>query len=221
MAIEAAGQGGSPAAIKDAPVETFLADLASRAATPGGGSAAAVMGGIGAALVAMVCHLTIGRKKYAAVEAELSAVLVAADALRLRMVAAIEEDVAAFGTVMAAYALPRETEAQIASRGAAIQAALRLATEAPLACARLCAEAIELAATVSAKGNATVISDGGVAVLAAHAALRSAALNVAVNLKAIEDRAFAAAARAEMETLLAAGAARAEATYLLVKTQLD
>ncbi len=207
-------------AIKDSSVETFLADLASRAATPGGGSAAAVLGAMGAALSAMVCHLTIGKKKYASVEAELRGVLERADDLRLRLVAAIAEDVAAFDTVMAAYGLPKGTEAEQQARHAAIQAALRDATDAPLACATLCREVIDLAAIVSEKGNTAVISDGGVAVLCAHAALRSSALNVYVNAKNIDDRAFAEARLAQLAALLGSAATRAESTYKSVVAAL-
>jgi formiminotetrahydrofolate cyclodeaminase len=206
--------------IKDASIEQFLADLASRAATPGGGSAAAVMGAMGAALAAMVCHLTIGKKKYAAVEGELRTVLERADTLRARLVYAIEEDVAAFNSVMAAYGLPKETQEQQQDRQTSIQSALREATDAPLECARLCREVIDLAAIVSEKGNAAVISDGGVAVLAAHAALRSAALNVYVNAKSIEDRAFADDRLRQLDEMLEAAAAAAETTYTGVAAAL-
>jgi formiminotetrahydrofolate cyclodeaminase len=207
-------------AIKDTTTEQFLTELASRAATPGGGSAAAVMGAMGAALTAMVCHLTIGKKKYAAVEAELRSVLERADALRARLVYAIEEDVAAFNAVMAAYGMPKDTQEQQQDRHAAIQSALREATDAPLACARLCHEVIDLAAIVSEKGNSAVISDGGVAALAAHAALRSAALNVYVNAKAIEDRAFAADRLHQLDAMLDKAATLAETTYREVASAL-
>jgi formiminotetrahydrofolate cyclodeaminase len=206
--------------MKDSALEQFLADLASRAATPGGGSAAAVMGAMGAALAAMVCHLTIGKKKYAAVEGDMRTVLERADALRARLVYAIEEDVAAFNSVMAAYGLPKETPDQQQDRHASIQSALREATDAPLECARLCREVIDLAAIVSEKGNAAVISDGGVAALAAHAALRSAALNVYVNAKAIEDRAFADDRLRQLDAMLEAAAVAAETTYTGVAAAL-
>lgn len=207
-------------AIADASVEGFLGDLASGAATPGGGSAAAVMGGVGAALVAMVCHLTVGKARYAGVEAELRGVLARADALRARLVAAVEEDAAAFQEVMGAYALPKGGEAEQAVRARAIQAGLRAAAEAPLACARLCREVIALAALVSEKGSAAVVSDGGVAALAALAALRASALNVWVNTKSIEDRNYAEAARRELDDLLADGQREAEATFGAVHARL-
>ena len=207
-------------AIKDAGIESFLTDLASKAATPGGGSAAAVMGAMGAALASMVCNLTIGKKKYAGVEEEMRGVLARAEALRGQLIYAIEEDVAAFSSVMAAYGLPKENPEQQQDRSAAIQGALREACDAPLACVKLCADVIGLAAIVSEKGSATVISDGGVAALAAHAALRSAALNVLVNAKAIEDRAFADARLAELDAISGSAAAQAEATIRAVEAAL-
>ena len=102
----------------------------------------------------------------------------------------------------------------------AIQAALREACDAPLACVKLCAEVIDLAAIVSDKGSATVISDGGVAALAASAALRSAALNVLVNAKAIDDRAFAEARLAELDAISGSATAKAEATIRAVEQAL-
>ncbi len=208
-------------AVKESSIETFLEELASKASTPGGGSAAAIMGGVSAALSSMVCNLTIGKKKFAAVESEMTEILAQADKLRARMIYAIEEDVAAFAAVMAAYGLPKTTEDEQKERHRAIQSALRSATDAPLECAKLCREAIELAAHVSDKGNPAVVSDGGVAALAGQAALRSSALNVYVNAKAIEDRAFADGRLQTLEALLSEGSARAEATYEAVSKQLN
>lgn len=202
------------------PVEKFLADLASANPTPGGGSAAAIMGAMGAALVAMVCNVTLGKKGYEAVEPEMRAVLAEADRLRARLTAMVAEDVAAFDGLMAAYRLPKASDEEKARRSAAIQDWLRRATEVPLACARICAAVIDLCRRASEKGYLQVISDGGVGVLAAHAALRSAALNVYINAPALKDRAFADAATAELEKLLGACAAESEAVYTLVRSKL-
>ncbi len=98
------------AQIKDSSIETFLDELASQNATPGGGSAAAIMGAKGAALVSMVCNLTIGKKKYADVEADMKDVLAKSEALRKKLTGMIEDDVRAFGTVMGAYGMPKETD---------------------------------------------------------------------------------------------------------------
>ena len=97
--------------IKDTAIEPFLDQLASSAATPGGGSAAAIIGAMGAALVSMVCNLTIGKKKYAEVEGEMQDVLAKTEALRQKLTGMIQDDVKAFDAVMGAYGMPKETDA--------------------------------------------------------------------------------------------------------------
>jgi len=97
--------------IKEKAVDDFLDALASSSATPGGGSAAAILGAMGAALVSMVCNLTIGKKKYADVEGEMKGVLGKAETLRHRLTGMIEDDVKAFDMVMGAYRMAKETEA--------------------------------------------------------------------------------------------------------------
>jgi formiminotetrahydrofolate cyclodeaminase len=207
--------------IKQSAIESFLDDLASSKATPGGGSAAAIIGAMGAALVAMVCNLTIGKKKYAEVEDEMKALLARAEALRHRLTGMIEDDVKAFDAVMGAYGMPKETDAEKEARGKAIQAGLKLATDVPLRCCHAAREVIDIAAATSAKGNLGVISDAGVAVLAAYAALRSAALNVYTNAKLISDKDFADAKLKELETLLAGAEGATEEAYELVKGKLS
>lgn len=206
--------------IKDQPIQQFLDELASKSATPGGGSAAAVMGAMGAALVGMVCNLTVGKKNYEAVDAEMADVLARADALRAQSMDMIRADVEAFDRVMAAYALPRETEDDKAARSAAIQEALKAATEVPLACARLCVDIIDLSQIAAEKGNRNVVSDAGVAVMAAHAALKSAALNVYVNAKGLKDEAFAQNRVNRLEALLKEGDAKVDAIFAAVKASL-
>ena len=134
--------------IKDTAIEPFLDQLASSAATPGGGSAAAIIGAMGAALVSMVCHLTIGKKKYAEVEDEMQDVLAKTEALRKKLTGMIQDDVKAFDAVMGAYGMPKETDAEKAARSAAIQDALKLATEVPLRCCHAARE-VSLADIVS------------------------------------------------------------------------
>ncbi len=206
--------------IIEQPVTRFLDELASSAATPGGGSAAAIMGALGAALVSMVCNLTIGKKNYAEVEPEMRSVLHDAEALRQRLADMVAEDIAAFNGLMAAYGLPKLTDEDKAVRGAAIQHALRAATEAPLACARACAEVIKLSMRAAEVGNRNVISDAGVGALAAQAALRSAALNVDINVPSLQDQTFAKACRDEMDALLASAVPLSEQAIALVKSKL-
>ena len=201
-------------------VENFLDQLASGAATPGGGSAAAVMGAMGAALVSMVANLTIGKPKYAGVEDEIKTLLEQSETLRTRLTSALQDDIHAYNTVMAAYDLPKDTDQEKVARNAAIQAALKQATEAPLACARLALEVIPLAKRIAGIGNINAISDGGVAAIAAQAALRSALLNVFVNTAVIKDKAFCAPCIVETEHLLAKGAALETEVFTMVKHKI-
>lgn len=138
---------------KDESITKFLDDLASERPTPGGGGAAAVMGAIGAALVSMVANLTIGKKNYEAVEDDLKAARAEAERLRGELTAAIEEDVVAFNSVMGAYGLPRATDEDKAARTAAIQAALKEATLAPLRAVKACFEVILLSEAAAEKGK--------------------------------------------------------------------
>lgn len=206
--------------ILDQSLHRFLDELASSAPTPGGGSAAAVMGTTGAALVAMVCNLTIGRKDCQEVEPEMRRALEEADALRRRLTAMIEDDIQAFNGLLAAYKLPRGTDEQKLSRGRAIQDALKQATDVPLACAEACAEVIDLAQRIAPVGSRGVISDAGVASLAAYAALRSAALNVYINVPSIQDADFVQSRRRRLDQALARGAGTNEQTYETVIRRL-
>ncbi|WP_442498842.1 methenyltetrahydrofolate cyclohydrolase [Methylobacter sp. sgz302048] len=206
--------------IKDKSVQTFLDELASKAPTPGGGSAAAVMGAQSAALTSMVCNLTIGKPKYAEVEAEMQALLLKSEALREKLITMIKADVDVFDRLMATYGLPKETEEEKAARSAAIQSVLKEATEVPLACARACREAIELSRIAAEKGNLGVISDAGVAAMAGYGALKSAALNVCINAGSLKDRDFAEAKLAELEQIMKGADVAAEEIYQLVKTKL-
>ncbi len=201
-------------------LQTFLDQLASKASTPGGGSAAAIMGAMGAALISMVANLTVGKKKYEDVDAEMQEFLEQSEALRTRLTGMIQADVEVFDKVMAAYGMARETEVDKEQRSRAIQAALREATDVPLACAQLCADVIELCRPVAEKGNLNVISDAGVAVLAAHAALRSAALNVYINIGGIRDSDFVNDRRKKLEFVVSGAGIATETVYELVKSKL-
>ncbi len=206
--------------LKNLSLEEFLDQLASRSSTPGGGSAAGVMGAMGAALVAMVCNLTIGKEKYQAVEGEMRELLADAEALRADLTDLVAADVAAFDEVMAAYGLPKASEAEKTARTATIQRALGAASEVPLGCARLCARIIALSRRAAEGGNLNVVSDAGVAVMAAYAGLKSAALNVYINAGAIKDQDYVARTTAEIERLIAAAERDAPAVFALVKAKL-
>ncbi|MGZ0078596.1 methenyltetrahydrofolate cyclohydrolase [Methylomonas sp. YC3] len=206
--------------IKDKSVETFLDELAGKQATPGGGSAAAVMGAQAAALTSMVCNLTIGKPKYAAVEEQMKALLTESEALRSTLIGMIKADVDVFDKLMACYGLPKSTDDEKAVRAEQIQTVLREATLVPLECAKACAKAIELSRVAAEHGNLGVISDAGVAVMAGYAGLKSAALNVQINAASLKDRTFAEAQLAELDTLLQAGEQAAEQIYQIVREKL-
>jgi formiminotetrahydrofolate cyclodeaminase len=206
--------------IKDKSVETFLDELASKQATPGGGSAAAVMGAQAAALISMVCNLTIGKPKYAAVEAQMQVLLAESEALRQTLMGMIKADVDVFDKLMACYGLPKSTDEEKSQRTEQIQLALKDATLVPLECAKACAEAIGLSRLAAEYGNLGVISDAGVAVMAAYAGLKSAALNVRINAASLKDRAFAEVQLAELDSLLQTGEQAVEQIYQIVGDKL-
>ena len=201
-------------------LEDFLSALASRAPTPGGGSAAALIGAMGAGLISMVCNVTLGKKGMEDVAAEMRTVGAESESLRVRLTSMIDADIAAFDGLMGAYRLPKGTDGEKTQRAAAIQQSLVGATQTPLDCARACADVIKLSRRAAQHGYSGVISDAGVGVLAAQTALRSAALNVYINAPLLADQAFAAHASAELEELLTGGARESEAVFALVQSRL-
>jgi formiminotetrahydrofolate cyclodeaminase len=188
--------------MRDQTIGQYLDELASAAPAPGGGAVAALHAAQAAALVGMVCNLTLGNERYAAAAATMRDVRDAADGLRARALALAEQDAAAYAAVAGAYHLPRATEAERASRTDAIQAALRDATAVPLDTAELAAQVIELCGRIVDSSNPSVLSDVGVAAVSAGAALHSAGLNVRVNLALMKDTAAAAAAADRLEAYL-------------------
>ncbi len=198
----------------------FLDELASGAPTPGGGGAAAAAGAMGAALVSMVCNLTIGKEKFAHVEDQMKTILAKSEELRAQLTKMIQADAEAFNQVMAAYRMPKGTDEEKTARRAAIQAGTKTATLVPLATARACAEVISLAQTAVERGNPNVVSDGGAAVLCAQAGLKGAALNVLINLGMIKDEAFVAKHQAELAEILVKHDALANEIYHSVSINL-
>ena len=176
-------------------VHAFMSRVAGPTPTPGGGSVAALAGALGAALAQMVAGLTIGKKKYVAVEDEMKALSLRASALRRQLSELVQRDADAYEHVRAAYALPREPQAASDARAVAIRDALIFASEVPLETARAAASVAELAAAVGERGNANASTDAAVAALMAEAACKGAALNVRVNVASLDASAADAAAR--------------------------
>lgn len=141
----------------------FLAELASKAPTPGGGGTAALVGAAGVALGNMVGCLTVGKKKYAAVEADLLTLNERAGALRAELEALVQADAEAFAPLAAAYGLPKDTPEQAAHKAAVLETALDAACAVPLEIMGKCAEGIALVEEYAAKGSALAVSDAGCA----------------------------------------------------------
>ena len=173
--------------LTDKKMNNFLEELASNSPTPGGGSVAALAGALGAALISMVGNLTIGKKKYEDVEEDIKRIISSSEKLRYELSQLIEEDVKVFNNFMATYKMPKGTEDEKKIRTEKIQASLIKAAKVPLRVAYKCLDVLNLSKEVAENGNINVISDAGVAVLMAEAALGSAILNVKINVRMIKD----------------------------------
>ena len=198
----------------------FLDELASSSPAPGGGSVAALAGAVGAALTSMVCNLTIGKKKYAGVEADMKAILGQAESLRGQFTRLIDKDTAAFNKVMEAYGLPKETDPQRALRSAAIAEATKEATLVPLEVMKHCIDAMALVQEVAADGNQNSVSDAGVSAVMLNAACESAALNVRINLNSLSDSDFVGWKSEEVESLLKTSRMMLEETQAMVADKM-
>lgn len=179
----------------------FLDRLAAGTSTPGGGSAAAYCGAMGAGLVAMVARLTIGKKKYHDVEKRMGEIVMAAEKLRADLTVSVGKDAAAYDSVVDAFRLPKSTKKEIESRREAIQKATLKATQAPFEVAKLAVEVLKLALEVAEKGNINAITDAGSGASLVLASLSGAAMNVRINLTSLEDKAKVKKFSSEIESL--------------------
>jgi glutamate formiminotransferase/formiminotetrahydrofolate cyclodeaminase len=181
----------------------FVASVAASTPTPGGGSIAAHAGALGAALAQMVAGLTVGKKKYAAVDAEMKDLAVRAAGIGNTLAALVARDAASFTAVTAAYKLPADDDAQRQAKAAAVDDALLGAAAVPLETARACAMVAELALAVAERGNSNAVTDAGVAALLAEAGCIGASYNVRVNVTSLADRSRGEALAAEARELVA------------------
>lgn len=195
----------------------FVASVAAPTPAPGGGSVAAHVGALGAALAQMVTGLTIGRKKYAAVEDEMKALALEATALGNTLTALVAQDAASYEAVMQAYKRPKETPEQLAERARIVDEALLVAAAIPLETARACAEVTAIAERVARKGNSNCASDAGVAALLAEAACRGAVYNVRINVASLSNRSLGAKLLLDAGDLLARARASAKAATQVVE----
>ena len=168
-------------------VERFMARIARASPTPGGGSVAAHVGALGAALAQMVAGLTIGKKKYAAVEAQMQQLSLEAHALRQRLAELVQRDADSYERVRTAYTMSKAPE-HATARADAVRDALVFASQVPLETAQLAVQVAAIAATIAEQGNSNAVTDACVAALMAEAACKGAVLNVRINVASLDER---------------------------------
>ena len=188
------------------PLQVYLDDAAANKPAPGGGSVSACAGALGAALVSMVCNLTRGREKFAAVETEIVTLVAASEAARGRLEQLLQEDTTAYSGVITAYKMPKDSEDEQAARSQAIQDGLIIAADVPLEICRVAVEVCRLAKVAAGLGNPQAVTDAGIGAILGEAAVVGAALNVRINLGSIKDQAYVAKAAAEIDEILAEAA---------------
>ncbi len=186
----------------ESPLSKWLDDLASNLPAPGGGSASALVGSTGAALLCMVANFTVGKEKYRDVEEEVRAILQKIESIRKKLEELVQEDVLSYGEVSGAYSLPKETEKEKKARSEAIQEASKKALIVPMEIASNCSDALGTGRRLLEIGNRNLISDVGVGAVLLEAALNGAAMNVNINLAMIKDEEFVKQKRGELEKLM-------------------
>ena len=191
----------------------FVDLLASDAPAPGGGSAAALEGALGAALTAMVCGLTVGKKKYAEFQELAEEAQKKATDLKARFVDVMDRDTEAFNVVSAAFGMPKATDEEKAARSAAIQKGLEGCTKTPFEMMELAVETLELTASILGKSNDSAASDLGVSALSLRAAIQGAWLNVLINIGSLKNKELAEDYRTKGEALLAKALPLADEIY--------
>lgn len=205
-------------------LKDYIAEVASGAPTPGGGSVAALAASLGAALTSMVGNLTIGRKAYNELEDEIKKEMDDSFKKIQKSIQVlngiVDEDTKAFDKVMEAFKLPKETEEEKAKRAEAIQEGYKVALEVPLRCAEECLTVLRLQKVFAEYGNVNAITDVGVGALLAAAALESAILNVKINLKGIKDEEFKKKIEDKIEDMMAEGTKLKEQWLKLVYEKL-
>ena len=187
--------------LKDMKIKNFLDMLASKSATPGGGSVAALTGTMGAALLSMVSNLTVGKEQYKEVEDDIKDLLKKSESFRTTLEELMEKDVEVFNQFMAIMKLPRTNEEEKKDRNKKMQIALIEAAKVPLEIARKSKEVIDICLEIADKGTRNAISDVGVGVLLAEAAFHSAIINVKINLNMIKDENIKEEFSQEIESL--------------------
>ena len=191
----------------------FVEVLATKAPVPGGGGASAMVGALATALGNMVGSLTVGKKKYAAVEEEMRALKGRCDRLQKDFLHLVERDAEVFEPLARAYSMPKNTEEEKAEKARVMEIVLRDACSVPMEIMEKCCEAIDIIAVFAEKGSVIAISDAGVGAAFAKAALKGASLNVYINTKSMADRALAAELNAKCDRMLEEYTGKADAIF--------
>lgn len=200
--------------------EEFVDVLASKSPVPGGGGASALVGAIGMALGNMVGSLTVGKKKYADVEADIIALKEKATALQADFLRLVDADAEAFEPLSKAYGMPKETEEQKAEKARVMAIVLKDACAVPMEIMEKCCEAIDVIEEFAAKGSALAISDAGVGVVFCKAALLGASLNVYINTKSMADKEYAASLNEKADKMIADYSKKADEIFAAVNARL-
>ena len=198
----------------------FVDVLASKAAVPGGGGAAALAGAIGMALGSMVCNLTTGKKKYAQYEEAIQEILVKAGKLQEELLSMIDKDAEGFYPLSKAYGLPTSTEEEKQYKAETMEKCLKVACEVPMNIVRLCHDSIKLHEELVDKGSELAISDVGCGVQCLRAAILSAQLNVIINVNSMKDREYAQKIDRECNQLVEDGVKICDEVYKKVLVAL-
>ena len=191
----------------------FVEVLATKAPVPGGGGASAMVGALATALGNMVGSLTVGKKKYAAVEEEMWALKDRCDRLQKDFLHLVERDAEVFEPLARAYSMPKNTEEEKAEKARVMEIVLRDACSVPMEIMEKCCEAIDIIAVFAEKGSVIAISDAGVGAAFAKAALKGASLNVYINTKSMADKALAAELNAKCDRMLEEYTGKADAIF--------
>ena len=198
-------------------IESFVQDLNSTKPMPGGGSAAAVCGAMAAALAGMSAHMTVGKKKYTAVEDRMQEIITEIGTLQAEMLDMAQEDADMYSLVLQAYKLPNTTAEESEVRRKAIEEASKTAVASSLKLTGACVRIMKLAYTTVTEGNRMMVTDGSASALLARACQQVAAYNVRINLGGVKDKAVAA----EAERMLAGHLSEGEALQAEVLKEVD
>lgn len=199
---------------------TFIDELSSAAPTPGGGGASAYVGALASALASMVGNLTVGKKAYAQVEADVYVTLEKLADVRERLLELVDDDARAFEPLAAAYRMPKATPEEQDAKHAALQVALVAACDVPLEIMRQTAKVVELSEFLAYHGSKMALSDVGVAVAFARAAVEGASLNIFINAASMDDVTQAERYRDEARAVIKATTASCNELYAHVMREI-